>query len=338
MAVPELDYRDEDRVIWEQELDEFVPQRMFDAHFHLYNNDHMDESNRPEGKGSDKQFSDVGWSEAHEWSNILFPGREPHYLCLCMPLPGIDVERHSRWVADQAKVDPYSCVNRLVTPACKLENIERDMKTVPNFVGFKVYRFFSVTGDIAQCRIHEFFTHEQMELANELGCWVTMHLSQFHGCADEDNLKDLEEYTGKRYPNIKWILAHCARSFTYWPIRHAVERLRDMPNIWYDLSAVTDVRPFITLFQKENIKRMMYGSDGVCANSHHGQYPALGRAWRGLVVDAMDWDFPHCDGRPIVSIYEQILSMKHASEIAGLSPSDVEDIFWRNAYREFGFS
>ena len=210
MPVPELDYRDEDRFIWEQELDEFVPQRMFDAHFHLYNNDHMDESNRPEG--GEKHFADVDWSDALEWSNTLFPGREPHYLCLCMPLPGIDVDRQNHWVADQAKVDPCSCVNRLVTPGCKIENIERDMKTVPNFVGFKVYRFYSVTGDIARCRIHEFFTHEHMELANDLGCWVTMHLSQYHGCADEDNLKDLEEYTGKRYPNIKWILAHCARS------------------------------------------------------------------------------------------------------------------------------
>ncbi len=334
MPVPELDYRDSDRQIWEQELDEFVPQCMFDAHFHLYNDEHMDNSNRPHG--SDKLFADVYWSDALEWSNILFPGREPHYLCLCMPLPGIDVDTHNYWVADQAKADPKSRVNMLVTPDSRVDKIEHDMQTVANFVGFKVYRWFTVTDNIHRCRIQDFFTHEQMELANDLGCWVTMHLSQYDGCADKDNLKDLEEYTGKRYPKIKWILAHCARSFTYWPIRQAADRLRAMPNIWYDLSAVTDVRPFITLFQKENTKRLMYGSDGVCANSHHGNYPALGRAWSGMDADKMEFKYPHCDGRPIVSIYEQILSMKHAAEVAELSRDDIEDIFWRNAYREFG--
>ena len=57
-----------------------------------------------------------------------------------------------------------------------------------------------------------------MELANDLGLWVTMHLSRYHGCADEHNLNYLEEYTNKRCPKVKWVLAHYARSFTYWPM------------------------------------------------------------------------------------------------------------------------
>src|SRR5690606_19840853 len=105
------------------------------------------------------------------------------------------------------------------------------------------------------------------------------------GCADEHNLHDLEAYTTRRYPRIRWILAHCARSFTYWPIRQAVDRLRLLPNIWYDLSAVTDIRPIITLFQQENLKRIFYGSDGVDATFFHGKYAALGRAWATLQAD-----------------------------------------------------
>jgi len=149
----------------------------------------------------------------------------------------------------------------------------------------KPYRIYSTTGDIHQCRIHEFLTHDQMELANELGLWVTMHLSRHHGCCDELNLADLTDYTTTRYPRIKWILAHCARSFTYWPIREAIDRLRGLPNIWYDVSAVTDIRPLLTLFSKEDSKRIFYGSDGVDATYFRGQYVALGRAWQGLNVD-----------------------------------------------------
>ena len=96
-------------------------------------------------------------------------------------------------------------------------------------MGLKPYRYFSVTGDVNECRIHEFLPHAQLELANQLGLWVTMHLSRSNGCGDSHNLDDLEEFTTKRYPQIKWILAHCARSFTYWPIRQAIERLREDP-------------------------------------------------------------------------------------------------------------
>jgi glutamate-1-semialdehyde 2,1-aminomutase len=163
-----------------------------------------------------------------------------------------------------------------------------------------------------------------------------MHLSRFHGCADEHNLADLEEFTTRRFPNVRWILAHCGRSFTYWPIRRAIDRLRDLPNVWYDVSAVTDVRPMITLFSRENTKRIFYGSDGVDAMYFRGQYVALGRAWQYLDTSRTDLKFPHTDFRPILAIYEQLLSMKHAAEIAQLSPDDVEDIFWRNAAAAFG--
>jgi len=322
-----IDYTEHDEQIWDEELAGFLPERIFDAHIHLFNQTHQ-----PEGT--------VGWSNAdlstlNQWAARLYPGREVHYLVLGTPLPGIDVAAHNAWAVEQLQFDPQSRFNRLVTPECKIDDIRRDVER-PGVIGLKPYRVYSVSGDIAQCRIHEFLPHEQLELANELGLWVTMHLSRFHGCADESNLADLKEFTTQRYPHIKWILAHCARSFTYWPIREAIDRLRDLPNIWYDVSAVTDIRPLITLFQRERVERIFYGSDGVDSTFFHGQYVALGRSWQSLDVSKFSLQFPHCDGRPILAIYEQLLSMKQAAEIAGLSRDDVEAIFWRNAAAAFG--
>ena len=175
-------------------------------------------------------------------------------------------------------------------------------------------------------------------MANDLGLWVTLHLSRQDACADEHNLADLEEYTTRRYPNIKWILAHVARSFTYWPIQHGIERLRLMPNIYYDTSAVTELMPLVTLFRHESPDRIFYGSDGVESMYFYGKYVALGRAWQGLDVKRTQLQFPHCDARPILAIYEQLLSMKHAAEIAGLDRTDLDKIFYNNAEREFGSS
>ena len=318
-----------DQQIWEEELNDFVPDRVFDAHIHMFNPDHLSDTAKTENTWGYTDFATL-----QQWAERLYPGRETHFLSLGSPMPGIDVQAHNQWCIEQIQKDPQSRLNRLVTPSCRVQDIERDVRE-PGVIGLKPYRFFSVTGDIAQCRIHEFLTHEQLELANELGLWVTMHLSRFHGCADEHNLNDLGEFTGSRYPNVKWILAHCGRSFTYWQIRKAIDQLRDMPNIWYDVSAVTDVRPILTLFTREDRRRILYGSDGVDAMYFRGQYAALGRAWQYVDTDRLDMKFPHCDGKPILAIYEQLLSMKHAAEIAQWSPDDIQNLFWRNAAEAF---
>lgn len=331
MSVSIDDYDEHDQQIWDEELCDFVPERVFDAHIHLLNRDHLS----AEIPSAFHSWSNAGLATIQAWAQRLYPDRTTHFLVLGTPAPGIDVKAHNHWGISEVNQDPQSRMNRLVTPGCSLADIERDVKEL-GFLGLKPYRLFSVTGDVAQCRIPEFLPHEQLELANDLGLWVTMHLSRFHGCADEANLADLTEFTTSRYPNIKWILAHCARSFTYWPIRQAIDRLRDLPNIWYDTSAVTDVRPFITLFTREDHKRIFYGSDGVDATYFHGQYVALGRAWQGYDAARGDLQFPHCDGRPILAIYEQLLSMKQAAEIAGFTQSQIDDIFWRNAAEAFG--
>ncbi len=322
------DYSAHDQQIWDDELQDFVPDRVFDAHIHMFHPDHLTAT------AASIAWGHTDFTALQQWAARLYPGRETHFLVLGTPIQGIDVTAHNRWCIEQVQQDPQSRMNRLVTPSCRVEDIELDVRE-QGFIGLKPYRLFSVTGDIAQCRIHEFLPHEQLELANDLGLWVTMHLSRFHGCADELNLQDLREFTTRRYPNIKWILAHCARSFTYWPIRQAIDQLRDMPNLWYDVSAVTDVRPLITLFSREDRRRILYGSDGVDATYFRGQYAALGRAWQAVDVDRFHLQFPHCDGRPILAIYEQLLSMKHAAEIAQWSADDIQDLFWRNATTAF---
>ena len=330
MSVSLSDFSLHDQQIWDEELQDFVPDRVFDAHIHLFNPDHLSAAG-----SSANTWGLADLATLQGWAARLYPGRETHFLALGTPLSGIDVATHNHWCIEQIQQDPQSRMNRLVTPSCRLEDIERDVRQ-RGMIGLKPYRIFSVTGEFAQCRIHEFLLHEQLELANELGLWITLHLSRFHGCADEFNLNDLREYTQKRYPNIKWILAHCARSFTYWPIRKAIDQLRDMPNIWYDVSAVTDVRPLITLFSREDRRRILYGSDGVDATYFHGQYAAMGRAWQYVDVGRFDLKFPHCDGRPILAIYEQLLSMKQAAEIAEWSNDDIQNLFWKNAAEVFG--
>lgn len=330
MPISQQAYSDADQQIWDEELSDFVPSRILDAHIHLYHPDQAPASLPPE---SNWGLADLATLQA--WAERLYPGRQTHFLALGTPLAGIDVATHHRWCQEQIAADPASRLHRLVTPHCRLADIERDLQA-PQVIGLKPYRVFSVTGDIAECRIEDFLPHSQLELADHHGWWVTLHLSRFHGCADEQNLRDLTEYTTRRYPRIRWILAHAARSFTYWPIRQAIDRLRDLPQIWYDVSAVTDIRPLITLFTREDRRRIWYGSDGIDATYFHGQYTAFGRAWQGVDAARLSLRFPHCDARPILAIYEQLLAIKQATELADWTRADIEDLFWRNAATALG--
>lgn len=324
-----ITHTEHDRRIWEEELEGFVPARIFDAHAHLFWHTHL-----PPRHPKLKAWHDADDSTHRRWARRLYPGREIHFLYLGTPVPGIDVAAHNAFLRRQLARDPKSRVNFLVTPDCTPEQIAATAKT-PGFIGLKPYRLFSVNHNPDTCRIREFFPEPQLEVANELGLWVTLHLSRYHAAADAGNLRDLEEFTLRRYPRIKWILAHCARSFTYWPIRESVERLRELPNLFYDLSAVCDVRPILTLFQKEDVRRIFFGSDGISPTFFRGGYLALGRSWVTVAGDAFPEErFPHCDGRPVLAIYENLLAIKQAAEIAGFGRREVGQIFWQNADRE----
>ena len=331
MGREDVDYRQQDQILWDEELAEFVPCRVFDVHIHMFDPSNMADPSSTESTGR----TTAHLATLQAWAKRLYAGRDVHFLVLGIPVPGIDPARHAAWQAEQLRGDPMSRFSRLATPRCSVRQIEEDVRAF-GAVGLKVYRSFSVTGGGEQCRIVDFLPHEQLELADEMGLWVTLHLSRVDACADEVNLNDLEEFTTKRYPRIKWILAHCARSFTYWAIRKGIGRLKEMPNVWFDLSAVTDLRPMLTLFQNVDISRIFYGTDGLDATYFHGAYCAMGRSWWAFDTDEAGIEMPYCSGLPVLSVYEQLLSMKHAVELAGLSKEDVERVFWMNAAEAFG--
>lgn len=325
-----IDYREHDKNFWYEELEEWVPERIYDCHIHMLNNSLIDDSSEHKNV-----FPDADLEGIKGWHNIVFPNRDVNNLFLGRPALGTRINEYNDWLFNQIKGNSLTRAHRLTTPADSLEDIESDIKN-KGFQGLKVYRMYSVTGDMANCTIEEYLPHEQLELANELGLWVTLHMSREDGCGDEKNLKDLTEFTTKRYPNIKWILAHIARSFTYRPIQQGIDTLKNLPNIFYDLSAVTDIRPYITLFSEENHERIFYGTDAVESVSFHGAYSAFGHAHQQVETDNIpNLTFSHTTNRPLICIYEQLIAMKQASIICELDKNQLEDIFWRNAVREF---
>lgn len=313
-----------DKKIWEEELDSFLPHKIIDAHVHLW-----DERFAGENKDSDSILRmNAGLKDLEDFSGIVFPGREVHYLLMGTPLSGIDVEGHNNWVAEEAARDSESISAMVVTPLMSQEYVssmvrERDFKVL------KPYRIFAE--DVASCRIRDYFPEELMEVADHHGLAVMLHLSRLDGIADPVNLEDLKSYTSK-YSNIKWILAHCARSFNSFMLEKSIHCLKTLPNLWYDTSAVNDLYSHILLLKHEDRKRIMFGSDNIASGGMRGKYISYAFAWEGYRGNP---SLSHCRPDATMVIYEQLQCQKRASDILGLTGLEVNAIFYENAQKFF---
>jgi hypothetical protein len=192
-------------------------------------------------------------------------------------------------------------------------------------VGFKPYRFYAA-GDPAECRITDFMPEHLIAVADRHGLIVMMHLSKRDAVADPENIADILRLCEK-YPGAKWILAHCARSYSAWPIEGAARQLRGLPNVWYDTSSVCESDALDALYTAIGADRVMYGSDDLPVGVLRGKYVAFGRAWAYLSEANHNLNLSHCDGRMTFTRYEQLRAMRRAATRLGMTREQTEALF-----------
>jgi hypothetical protein len=324
MDKPEL--TDFDKKLWHRELEDFVPGSIFDFHTHLWSEEFAGANLET---GSPLRM-DIDLAALRTWSDAIFPGRHFGFLTLPTPLTGIDIAGHNRWIVEQA--GRYTPPSRdfpvftavLITPDMKPEDLQA-LASNAQVAALKPYRSFAA--DPADARITDFFPEKQMEVADALGLAVVLHLSKVEGPADRDNLIDLETFT-RRYSNIKWVLAHCARAFNPVFLEESIHILKNLPSTWIDTSAVNDSYSHYLLFKHFDRKRILFGTDNVSAGSYRGKYITYGYAWEGY---AGKGELEHCDPRATFVVYEQLRCQKQAAIMAGLSAAEVEEMFSGNA-------
>jgi glutamate-1-semialdehyde 2,1-aminomutase len=308
---------DFDLEIWHEELEDFVPKKIFDAHVHLWDNKYSKEPTN---------WTNTNFDSLDKFSKSIFPHREIYYQLLGTPVVNLDLDGFHQFMANEIAKSPVKIGSTIVTPQMTSTELDNAINKY-HFTGLKPYRLFAQ--DPANCCIRDYFPESLIEVANAHHLCVTMHMSRFDGIADEKNLSDFQ-YLTKKYPNVRWILAHCARAFNPYTLEKNIFALRDMPNLYYDLSAVCDARSFYLLFKHENISRIMFGTDNVDAGGVHAKYITWGKGWQYFT----GMDVPHCRKEVTFVCYESLRAIKQAVDMASLTNSDVDKIFFTNA-KEF---
>lgn len=319
---------DLDRRIWAEELDDFVPTDLFDVHTHIHRWTFFtdpDKSSGPYAQTIGRYFPEVTWRLADAIDAALMPGRKVERLSFPFPYPApCDFDAANAYVAAQSALAPRSAGLMLVHPGMGTEEIEATLQRT-GLIGLKPYLVYAQGAVPADAGITDFLPEPQIALADRLGLVIMMHLSKRQAVADPDNIAEILRLSEK-YPNSKWVLAHCARSYSAWAIEAAAERLRGLPNVWYDTSSVCEADAFDALYTGVGADRVMYGSDDMIGPMR-GKYISFGYAWACLTPDNHGLNTSHCDGRMTFIRYEQLRAMKRGARRVGLSQTQRRALF-----------
>ena len=325
-------YTDFDKKIWEKELDSFVPEKIFDFHTHIWHEKDAADNQEPD---SLLQMNN-SIKDMHAWSRTIFPGRKIGYTALPTPLCDIDYTSHNNWVASEVQEMRssgaadflFAEIGMLVHPDFSESYLQQHIKDKKVTV-LKPYRTFAENP--ADARIKDFFPESQMAIADNFGLAIVLHLSKRTGPADKENIRDLEVYS-KKYPNIKWVLAHCARAFNSVHLEDAIHQYAKIPTVWVDTSAVNDTYTHALLLRYFDRERILFGTDNVAAGSWRGKYITFGNGWKAFSEESV---LEHCDNRCTFVVYEQLRCQKQAARMLQVSSLDIENIFFHNAVKFF---
>lgn len=323
-----------DRKIWQEELADFVPARVFDVHTHAYcwdANLDPDWESGPFAPIARRGWKHVDWHALNACDRKLLPDRTVNRLTFPFPFaPRCDFERANRFVAEQVRLDPESAALMLVQPAMQADYLERWIEE-HSFLGLKPYRFYAIGGDAVECDITDFLPEEQIAVADRRGLIVMLHLAKREGIANPRNLDALSRLT-QTYPGVRWILAHCARAYSAWPIEKAGPRLRQLENVWYDVSSVCESDAITALIDSVGPERVMYGSDDIPVGVMRGKYIAFGYAWAFLSEDNHQLQLSHCRPEMTFTRYEQLRAMRRAAQRIGMTGNQIDALFFDTAY------
>ena len=333
-AIPSFELRDADREIFERELESFVPDRIFDAHAHLYEKAHFPEGSshlHPLTHAPEK----VGLAEFRHLSQWITPRRHVDALFLPFPLHG-DLAAISRSSAAEAARDPNCRAEMLVAPDTDPEFVREEVRRY-RFAGLKCYHIYSPRTPTDDSLVEEFLSEPLVKVAHEENLCITLHMVRSRALADPANQATILGYC-RNYPNMKMILAHAGRGFNPHHTIEGIQAMRGVPNLWFDSAAVTDCGAFEAIIRTMGHDRLLYGSDFFISHLR-GRALGIGNGFIWLHEETLDWtQFGHAEARPTLVGLESLRCLKVAALSLGLSDSQVEDIFCHNARRMLGLT
>jgi glutamate-1-semialdehyde 2,1-aminomutase len=317
-----------DIAFFDRELTSFVPTRVFDAHCHLHAPDHVavDLPGVP---------PTVGQSEYRRLIDAIHPGRQVTPLYIPFPSKREVMPLANAWIAQNVAADPACRGLFFARPEDDPEWV-RDQVRRLGLHGLKCYHTMAPSSPTWEADIPDYLPEPIIQVANEEGWAVTLHIVKSRAVADPGNIHWIRHYC-ETYPNMTLILAHSARGFQPAHNLEGLPQLTGLDNLYFDTSANCEPTAHEAIIRIIGHDKLMYGSDFYVSH-FRGRSLAAADSFIWIYEESPVWKQNQLVVRPALVGLEHLRSLKWACWSAGLTDAAVEDIFYNNAARLFGFA
>jgi predicted TIM-barrel fold metal-dependent hydrolase len=321
--------------LFRRELNSFVPDRICDAHMHLWAVADLP----PAGYEAFRQLEtdNVDLPTYRKWMAEMVLGRTIDgglMLPGSVAATGDQIASQNEFTGAQAAANPGWRGAMLVTPDMDPEYVRSEVRRL-GLRGLKCYHVHSPRTPTWEADIPDYLPEAQVRVAHQEGLSITLHMVKARAVAAPSNQRWIRHYC-ETYRGMQLILAHAARGFNPYHTIEGLSTLTGLPNLWCDMSAVADVGACETIIELLGHDRLLYGTDFPISHLR-GRCVAIGDGFLWLYDDTLDWTTASFQPlQPVLVGLESLRVLKQAAWHCRLTDTQVEDIFRNNARRLIG--
>lgn len=322
-----------DRELYEHMLKDWLPDRILDAHVHVFDRNCFPADYEFPPKSCYRKFGCRHTIEqCRAVARLLLPDTRFSMLAFGTPDAAVDREsaaRYSGHISDHE--DTFALA--LVGPDDTVDALrQRIMEN--RLLGYKPYHNLVNDKPTESVTIHDMLPRPQMELADELGLVITLHIPRSGRLADPVNQEQMVDLA-RRYPNTRIIFAHIGRAYFMKNVVGNLDAIAACPNAYIDLAMVNHPGVLQYAFRHFPQERILFGSDAPIAwlkgksIEVNDQYAYLmGEDYRiGTAIydddHAVDFTFFY---------YEILRGIKQAADNTSMTRTRLNALFFDNAY------
>ena len=333
---------DYDKKVYEEELKDFLPNKILDVHTHVWLKEMKDkivkDTKAPKRTVSWPNLvaADNSIEDLQETYRLLFPGKDVSAMIFTNGGP---TEEMNQYITESAQKTGWPSLYWSV-PTQTADEVE-DAIRKGGFLGIKSYLSNApkyLPGD--EIRIFDFFPKHQLKRMDEMGAIVMLHIPRPARLKDPVNLGQIIEIK-KEFPNVRLIVAHVGRAYTKEDVGDAFTVLQEvLPDTMWDFCANSCEYAITELIRNAGPKHVMYGTDMPILRMRTHRIEENG-TYVNLVPPGLYGDVssdPHMrevspeEAEKITFfVYEELLSFKRACKTLGMTAADVEDMMYNNA-------
>jgi predicted TIM-barrel fold metal-dependent hydrolase len=340
-----FDVREEDRKYYAERLADFLPKRIVDFHTHIWLREFQDAApittrgpTWPMRVAADNSVEDL-----QETYRLMLPGHVVTPVVFGWPERDTDLDRSNHYGSRAGQEHGYPAL-LMTVPEWTAAELER-RATEGNFVGLKPYlNRAPMHIPSAAITVYDFLPHEHLEVANERGWIVLLHIPRPQRLKDPVNLAAMREIE-RRYPHARLVYAHIGRAYCPEDVGNALEVLADTEHLQFDFSANTSAEVIEAALRAFGPRRLLFGSDlpivrmrmrRICDDGGYVNLTPPG-LYGDIADDPRMREVSPEEGESLsFFLYEMLFAFRRAAEAVGLSTADVEDVLCNNALRLLG--